>query len=95
MRSRADQQRLNGILDSLGAHFAASGAEPLDLPFLFPCEVLLNLYGEDLRGRAFVYGDAEHGDELCLRPDFTVPVALQMATTSTPVRVCPSVGAKS
>ncbi len=67
---------LNSCLAKLARHFATSGAEQLDLPFLYPSEELLNLYGEDLRSRAFLYGDAERGDELCLRPDFTVPVAL-------------------
>jgi ATP phosphoribosyltransferase regulatory subunit len=43
---------------------------------LFPAETLLDLYGEDVRTRVFVFGDAGWGGELCLRPDFTVPVAL-------------------
>lgn len=76
VRSPSSSAALKESLATLQAHFAASGAEHLDLPYLYPSEELLNLYGEDLRARAFLYGDAERGDELCLRPDFTVPVAL-------------------
>ena len=67
-------------LGQLTELFGTTGAVALDLPYLYPAEELLDLYGEDLRARAFVYGDAERGDELCLRPDFTVPVALHHRT---------------
>lgn len=39
---------------------------------LQPAEVLLDLYGEDIRARAFVTRDDEA--EMMLRPDFTVPI---------------------
>ncbi|MCW8844119.1 MAG: ATP phosphoribosyltransferase regulatory subunit, partial [Rhodobacteraceae bacterium] len=38
-----------------------------------PAEVLLDLYGEDIRGRAYVTSDTLRGEQM-LRPDFTVPV---------------------
>lgn len=75
-RSGIDRRAVHVALDRLARLFAETGAEALDLPFLYPAEELLDLYGEDLRTRAFVHGDAERGDEMCLRPDFTVPVAL-------------------
>lgn len=75
-RSGYKRAALDSALALLAEHFQATGARLLDLPFLYPSEELLDLYGEDLRARAFVYGDAERGDEVCLRPDFTVPVAL-------------------
>lgn len=74
--SESGRAALARALTTLAQHFQAAGATPLNLPFLYPCEELLELYGEDLRARAFVFGDAERGDEMCLRPDFTVPVAL-------------------
>lgn len=58
---------------SLKARFEAAGAEAVDLPVLLPAETLLDLYGEDIRGRAYVTTDALRG-EMMLRPDFTVPV---------------------
>ncbi|MGZ9811936.1 ATP phosphoribosyltransferase regulatory subunit [Pseudoroseicyclus sp. H15] len=57
----------------LSAHFAAAGAEPVETPILQPADVLLDLYGEDIRARAYVTSDPLHG-EMMLRPDFTVPL---------------------
>ena len=74
--AREALRRTEAILSAL---FSTTGAEPLVLPHLFPGETLLDLYGEDLRARAFLFADAERGEELCLRPDFTVPVALEHA----------------
>ncbi|MCP4820398.1 MAG: ATP phosphoribosyltransferase regulatory subunit, partial [Shimia sp.] len=57
----------------LSARFQAAGAVPVETPLLLPAEVLLDLYGEDIRGRAYVTSDALRGEQM-LRPDFTVPV---------------------
>ncbi len=57
----------------LRARFEAAGAEPVDPPILLPADTLLDLYGEDIRGRSYVTTDAVRG-EMMLRPDFTVPV---------------------
>lgn len=57
----------------LRADFVAQGAEPFEAAILQPAEILLDLYGEDIRGRAYVTADPEHGEQM-LRPDFTVPV---------------------
>lgn len=58
---------------ALRTQFEATGAKAVDAPVLLPAETLLDLYGEDIRGRAYVTSDALRG-ELMLRPDFTVPV---------------------
>lgn len=55
--------------------FAAAGAERVEPAALQPAELLLNLYGEDIRGRAYITEDPVDG-ALVLRPEFTVPVAL-------------------
>ena len=55
------------------AGFMASGAEQVEVPILQPAGALLDLYGEDIRARAFVTRDTL-GEEAMLRPDFTVPV---------------------
>lgn len=57
------------VLAALGA----GGAERVEPPALQPAEVLLDLYGEDIRARAFVTRD--DAGETMLRPDFTVPIA--------------------
>jgi ATP phosphoribosyltransferase regulatory subunit len=59
--------------------FQAAGAEPVEAPVLLPADVLLDLYGEDIRARAYTTADPLKG-ELMLRPDFTVPV-VQMHMT--------------
>jgi ATP phosphoribosyltransferase regulatory subunit len=63
-------------MDSLAEAFAAYGAAPIHVPHLHPAEAMLDIYGEDLRTRAFLFDDPVQRTELCLRPDFTVPVAL-------------------
>ena len=74
--SGAAQARLHDALALLSERFQGAGFAPVDIPHLFAGETLLDLYGEDLRARAFLFPDAGRGNELCLRPDFTVPVAL-------------------
>ncbi|SPJ25367.1 ATP phosphoribosyltransferase regulatory subunit [Palleronia abyssalis] len=55
----------------LGA-FVDAGAQPVETAILQPAETLLDLYGEDIRARAFTTHGP--GGEAMLRPDFTVPV---------------------
>jgi len=55
------------------AFFEANGAQVVETDILQPAEVLLDLYGEDIRARAYVTSDALRGEQM-LRPDFTVPV---------------------
>ena len=63
---RAEAARLRAL-------FVGAGAEVVETPVLQPAEVLLDLYGEDIRARAYVTSDALRGEQM-LRPDFTVPV---------------------
>ncbi|MCF6305699.1 MAG: ATP phosphoribosyltransferase regulatory subunit [Rhodobacteraceae bacterium] len=53
---------------------------------LLPADVLIDLYGEDLRARAFTTHDPVLGEQM-LRPDFTVPVVqMHMAVGNEPAR---------
>lgn len=66
--------------------FEDAGAVPVETPVLLPAEVLLDLYGEDIRGRAYVTSDTLRGEQM-LRPDFTVPVVqMHMAHGAEPAR---------
>jgi ATP phosphoribosyltransferase regulatory subunit len=66
--------------------FAAAGATAVDPAALQPADVLLDLYGEDIRARAYVVADPAQG-EMMLRPDFTVPVVrMHMAHGAEPAR---------
>ena len=83
MPSRADTLARAG---ALRAYFAAAGARPVETPNLQPAETLLDLYGEDIRARAYVTSDALRGEQM-LRPDFTVPVVqMHMAHGAEPAR---------
>lgn len=53
--------------------FEAAGAQAVEADILQPAKVLLDLYGEDIRARAYVTSDPLCGEQM-LRPDFTVPV---------------------
>ncbi|WP_282168995.1 ATP phosphoribosyltransferase regulatory subunit [Ruegeria atlantica] len=66
--------------------FEAAGAQVVDTPLLQPAETLLDLYGEDIRARAYVTSDALRGEQM-LRPDFTLPVVqMHMTEGAEPAR---------
>lgn len=72
--------------EALQAVFTGAGAVPVDAPMLVSADTLLDLYGEDIRGRAFTTHDPDRG-ELMLRPDFTVPVVeMHMTNGAEPAR---------
>ncbi len=54
------------------AIFARAGFEPIAPPVIQPADVFLDLIGEELRARTYVFTDP-NGSELCLRPDLTIP----------------------
>ncbi|MEO0767256.1 MAG: ATP phosphoribosyltransferase regulatory subunit, partial [Pseudomonadota bacterium] len=71
---------------ALRGQFVAAGAQVVDPPVLQPADLLLDLYGEDIRARAYVTSDAMRGEQM-LRPDFTVPVVqMHMAHGADPAR---------
>lgn len=70
------------------ARFQAAGAVPVEAELLQPAGTLLDLYGEDIRARAYTTHDPDLG-EMMLRPDFTVPVVLHhLAQGTEPARYC-------
>ncbi len=67
-------------------HFAALGAQVVKSDVLQPADTLLDLYGEDIRARAYLTSDPLRG-EMVLRPDFTVPVVqMHMESHAEPAR---------
>ena len=71
---------------ALRAGFEAVGAVAVETTILQPADLLLDLYGENIRGRAYVTSDALRGEQM-LRPDFTVPVVqMHMAHGAEPAR---------
>ncbi|KAE9626455.1 ATP phosphoribosyltransferase regulatory subunit [Parasedimentitalea maritima] len=70
----------------LRVSFEAAGGLVVDPPLLQPAGTLLDLYGEDIRARAYVTTDALRGEQM-LRPDFTVPVVqMHMRDGAEPAR---------
>ncbi len=59
--------------DALLTLFTGSGYAVIEPPILQPAELFLDLSGEEMRRRMFVTLDA-NGTELCLRPEYTIPV---------------------
>ena len=81
-----DLKDLSREAKRLAVVFEATGAEVVELDFLQISNVLLDLYGEDIRGRAFTTNDPVYG-EMMLRPDFTIPIVEQhMANSLSPAR---------
>ena len=54
--------------------FRDAGYEQIEPAVMQPADVYLQQIGEAIRGRTYVFTDID-GEELCLRPDLTVPAA--------------------
>lgn len=66
--------------------FAALGGQVVEADVLLSADTLLDLYGEDIRARAYLTTDPLQG-EMVLRPDFTVPVVqMHMESHADPAR---------
>ncbi|MFT4149435.1 MAG: ATP phosphoribosyltransferase regulatory subunit [Paracoccaceae bacterium] len=88
MTASPDKAAIRAEAERLFAAFRDAGALPVEADVLQPAETLLDLYGEDIRARAYVTADPLRG-EMMLRPDFTVPVVLgHMADGAEPARYC-------
>lgn len=82
----ADRRRA----DAIAERFVAKGFEQVDPAILQPAEIFLDLSGEDIR-RRLIITQAPEGRELCLRPEFTIPVAcghIEAGRTGAPARYC-------
>lgn len=73
--AEARQQALDGCRTVLVNHFREAGYRLVDTPLLFPSNTFLDFSGEGIRGHLYLTTDGE-GRELCLRPEFTIPVCL-------------------
>lgn len=69
-----DRMTLRDAEQLLAGLFSAAGAEKVEPPVLQPADAFLDLLGHEVLSRTYFTTDAE-GRELCLRPDFTIPVA--------------------
>ena len=65
---------MKSLEGKINAHFAAADFVHIDPAIMQPADVYLQQIGEAVRGRTYVFTDND-GEELCLRPDLTVPAA--------------------
>jgi ATP phosphoribosyltransferase regulatory subunit len=65
-------QALEAQAQTLINVFVAAGYEAVAPSVIQPADVFLDVVGENLRGRTYVFTDPE-GAQLCLRPDLTIP----------------------
>lgn len=78
------------LIDKVLQLFQAAGHHHVSPPILQPADVFLDLTGEDIRRRLFLTTGTD-GVDLCLRPDFTIPVCrlhLADAAASLPANYC-------
>lgn len=83
-----DKSTRQAVGQRILTQFRDAGAVEVAPDILQPAETLLDLYGEDIRARAYVTHDPIRG-EMMMRPDFTVPVVqMHMANGAEPARYC-------
>lgn len=74
----AESARAFGALEAQASAllglFGRAGYEQVAPSIIQPADIFLDQIGEALRGRTYVFTDLA-GEELCLRPDLTVPVS--------------------
>lgn len=89
--SAARFDRLEAQAQLLTATFRAHGYELVAPAIIQPAGLMLDVIGEDLRARTYVFTDQD-GVELCLRPDLTVPTCRlyleRHPEARTPARYC-------
>src|SRR5580700_1337506 len=80
---------LDNQTDAMLAVLRGRGYKRYEPSVLQPAEIFLDRSGEEIRRRTFVLTDPA-GQELCLRPDLTIPICrMQLASGALyPARLC-------
>ncbi|MCA0432230.1 MAG: ATP phosphoribosyltransferase regulatory subunit [Proteobacteria bacterium] len=71
-RSSQEREALARQNAAIMAVFERAGFDHIAPDIIQPADIFLERSGEDIRARTFVFNDPD-GNELCLRPDLTVP----------------------
>lgn len=89
--SAKEFEALEAQAASLLDTFRRAGYEQVAPSIIQPADIFLDQIGEQVRSRTYVFTDLA-GDELCLRPDLTVPVSRlyleRHPQADTPARYC-------
>ncbi len=87
----ADIEALEAQAQRLMATFTRAGYERIEPAVIQPADLFLDVVGESLRARTYVFTDPD-GAELCLRPDLTVPTCRlhldRHPAATSPARYC-------
>jgi ATP phosphoribosyltransferase regulatory subunit len=81
MNDRTDTTQPDKRAESLVAAYQKAGYRLVAPAILQPAEPFLDLSGEDIRTRMYLTTDPT-GQELCLRPDLTIPVCCDYLTSA-------------
>ena len=81
-RSSSEREALAKQNAAIMAVFERAGFEHIAPDIIQPADIFLERSGEDIRARTFVFNDPS-GQELCLRPDLTVPACRYHLTHAT------------
>jgi ATP phosphoribosyltransferase regulatory subunit len=71
-RTATEREKLAQQNAAIMAVFERAGFAQIAPDIIQPADIFLERSGEDIRARTFVFNDPD-GNELCLRPDLTVP----------------------
>jgi ATP phosphoribosyltransferase regulatory subunit len=86
-----DMEALDALTQRLMAAFTRAGYARIAPAVIQPAGLFLDVVGESLRARTYVFTDPD-GEELCLRPDLTVPTCRlhleRHPDPNTPARYC-------
>jgi ATP phosphoribosyltransferase regulatory subunit len=90
-KSSTQRRALDALNAAMLPVLEAAGAEFIDPDIIQPADVFLERSGEHIRARTYLFTGPD-GEELCLRPDLTVPTCRyhleQAADASAPARYC-------
>ena len=75
-KTTSDSNNLGLEINRITKVLKKSGLKEINVPSLLTASDLVNLYGEDLKLRAYTTSDPVKGEQV-LRPDFTLPILLK------------------
>ena len=76
IKPKLDSDNLGLEISRIHTIFLKAGLKEISVPSLLTASDLVDLYGEDLKLRAYTTSDPVRGEQV-LRPDFTVPILLK------------------
>ncbi len=76
LKPKLDSGNLGLEIGRIATIFKKAGLKEISVPSLLNSSDLVDLYGEDLKLRAYTTSDPVRGEQI-LRPDFTVPILLK------------------